>query len=84
MHRIYIALATAAGMSGCAVPAPTDAGLCLALAPAMAALRRGLEAHPETPGPVGEPGADAVIGFEAGCRYAAVWRRSSRSWSAVI
>ncbi len=31
------------------------------------ALERALLAHPSTPDPVGEAGADVVIGFNAGC-----------------
>jgi hypothetical protein len=62
-------LAAVLGTAGCVKPSPaTDAGVCIALAGDVAALRRGLEENPQTPDAVGEPGADVVIGFEAGCR----------------
>lgn len=54
------------GATGCVTPA-TDAGLCLGLKADVADLRRALESHPETPDPVGEAGAEVVIGFEGGC-----------------
>jgi hypothetical protein len=41
---------------------------CAPLAPYVAALRRQLLAHPETPDAVGDAGADVVIGFEAACK----------------
>lgn len=56
-----------AGMTGCVSPT-TDAGLCIATKPDVAALRRALMDHPETPVAVGEAGADLVIGLEAACR----------------
>lgn len=59
-------LAVGLGTSGCVNPA-SDAGLCLGLRGDMAALRRALTDHPETPDPVGEAGADVVIGFEGAC-----------------
>lgn len=37
------------------------------LTPYVANLRTALEAHPETPAPVGEAATDVVIGFEGGC-----------------
>ncbi len=61
-------LAALAGMSGCAAPATTDAGLCLGLGRDVAALRRALTDHPQTAAPVGEAATDVVIGFEAACR----------------
>ncbi|MFE3836075.1 hypothetical protein [Pseudogemmobacter sonorensis] len=67
MRRIPLLLAALLGMTGCVRPA-NDAGLCIAAAPDVAALRRALLDHPETPDPVGEAGADLVIGFEAVCR----------------
>ena len=54
------------GMTGC-VSGPTSEGLCLGLRSEVATLERALLAHPETPDPVGEAGADVVIGFDAGC-----------------
>lgn len=63
---MLLPLAALAGMTGCVSPA-NDAGLCLGLRSDVAALRRALLDHPETPAPVGEAGADVVIGFEGGC-----------------
>lgn len=73
MQRSLLLLVALLGTTACVIPGlderpPTDAGVCIALAGDVAALRRGLEAHPETPDAVGEAGADVVIGFEAGCR----------------
>lgn len=62
-------LVLAIGMSGCGAgnDLASDAGLCLAARPDVAALRRALLAHPETPAAVGEAGADLVIGIEGAC-----------------
>lgn len=54
------------GACGCA-PRVDDAGICRGLGREVAALRRGLDAHPETPDAVGEPAVNVVIGFSAGC-----------------
>ena len=59
-------MAAAIGATGCAPRVGTDA-LCAPLRPYVANLRTALEAHPETPDPVGEAGADVVIGYEGGC-----------------
>lgn len=59
-------LMAALGTTGCAIPV-SDSALCAGLGNRMADLRAGLEAHPETPRAVGEPGTDVVLGFEAGC-----------------
>lgn len=66
MRKRLLLLAVLAGTTGCTQPA-SDAGLCLGLRADVAALRRALEAAPQTPAPVGEAGADVVIGFEGGC-----------------
>lgn len=67
----YLLIAIAAGMTGCTEAARNDGAICAGLTRPVADLRRGLEAHPETPRAVGEAGTDVVIGFEAGCAGAA-------------
>lgn len=67
MRKNRLLLMGMIGLSACAEPV-ADAGLCIGLGPDVAELRRALEAHPQTPMPVGEAGADVVIGFEAGCK----------------
>ena len=55
------------GLSGCEIPV-SDAALCgETMTDRVAALRAGLEAHPETADAVGDPAVDVVIGHEAGC-----------------
>lgn len=61
-----IGLLLAIGLTGCAeIVSPI--GVCGGLARPVAELRGALEAHPETPGAVGEAGTDVVLGYEAGC-----------------
>jgi hypothetical protein len=57
----------ALGMSGCGTTIPSGDAVCDGLRPSIDALHTGLLAHPETHDDVGEPGADVVIGFDAGC-----------------
>jgi hypothetical protein len=67
---LILTVACLAGTTACAPQTrlgATDA-VCAPLAPYVAALRRELLAHPETPNAVGEAGTDVVIGFEAACR----------------
>ncbi len=54
------------GMTSC-LGNVSEPGICAGLDRPVAELRRGLEAHPETPQAVGEAGTDVVLGFEAGC-----------------
>ena len=64
--RLIIAL-TLIGLSGCA--GVSDAAFCgEKYTRSIQGLRAGLEQHPETPDAGGEPGADVVLGHEAGCR----------------
>lgn len=56
----------ALGTTACKMTVP-DSAVCAGLGRPVADLRRGLEAHPETPQAVGEAGTDVVLGFEAGC-----------------
>jgi hypothetical protein len=67
MRKTGLLLAALAGSTAC-TPRANDAGMCLGLRSDVAALRAALEANPAMPGPVGEAGADVVIGFEGGCR----------------
>lgn len=69
MRRAMLLLAALIGVSACgwATKPASDAGMCIGLRPAVAQLRAGLAANPETPDAVGEPAADLVIGFEAVC-----------------
>lgn len=62
----HLLIVIALGTTGCSMPV-SDSALCAGLKRPMSELRAGLEAHPETPDAVGEPGTDAVKGFEAGC-----------------
>ncbi len=61
-----LAVTALLGASGCA-SGTSEAGLCAGLRAPVDALERALLAHPETADPVGEAGADVVIGFNAGC-----------------
>lgn len=63
----YLLIVTVFGLTACVRPAP-DSAVCAGLNRPVSELRRGLEAHPETPQAVGEAGTDVVLGFEAGCR----------------
>lgn len=61
-----LAVTAVLGMTGC-VAGTSEPGLCAGLRAPVDALERTLLAHPQTPDPVGEAGADVVIGFNAGC-----------------
>lgn len=64
----WLILTAALGLTACAAPAPpSEPAICAGLKDRVAAHRAALERHPETPQPVGETGADVVLGFEAGC-----------------
>lgn len=63
----YLLIVIALGTTGCVRPV-SDSAVCAGLAVPVSDLRRGLEAHPDTPQAVGEAGTDVVLGFEAGCR----------------
>ncbi len=54
------------GVTGC-VGATSEAGLCAGLRAPVDALEAAMLADSRTPDPVGEAGADVVIGFNAGC-----------------
>ena len=64
----FLFLMAAAGLTACAEPVSTS-GLCAGMRGTMTGLRGALEAHPETPQPVGEYGTSAVLGMEAGCGW---------------
>ncbi|UFS67763.1 hypothetical protein LO749_16865 [Paracoccus denitrificans] len=67
MRKIVLAMLVAIGVSACAGPSATDAGLCLAQRADVARLMAALEAHSDTPDAVGDAATDVVIGFESGC-----------------
>lgn len=63
-----ILVLTFIGVSACTAPT-SDAAFCAPdFTGKIADLRAGLEDHPNTPDPVGEPATDVVRGHEAGCR----------------
>ncbi len=63
----WIALLAVAGLTACNQPA-NDSGLCAGLSRPVTALRGALiENSAQVPEPVGEAGADVVLGFNAGC-----------------